>query len=196
MPWSTRASATGIEELVAEDGAAELILQDDGVLLRPWHVDDAAWYVASRDATIFRWTTEDPTLTTADAAAAIVRVHEREDLLSFAIADADSGALLGNLALVRDDADRSRGEVMYWLAPAGRGRGAATRAVRLLCRWAFAALGLCEITLQTHKDNLPSQRVAERTGFRQTNPQKEEPVQSDHLWFVLRHTEPDQGDLL
>ncbi|WP_280316962.1 GNAT family N-acetyltransferase [Nocardia wallacei] len=46
-----------------------------------------------------------------------------------------------------------------------RGQGAATRAVRLLSRWAFAYLDLSRLELTCAPDNLPSQRVAERCGF-------------------------------
>jgi hypothetical protein len=41
----------------------------------------------------------------------------------------------------------------------------ATRAVRLVCAWGFAALGLERIELQAAVENPASQRVAERAGF-------------------------------
>jgi RimJ/RimL family protein N-acetyltransferase len=54
--------------------------------------------------------------------------------------------------------------VSYWLAPAGRGGGAATRAVVLLAGWA-RELGMTRLTLHAHVGNVASQRVAERAGF-------------------------------
>jgi RimJ/RimL family protein N-acetyltransferase len=61
--------------------------------------------------------------------------------------------------------DRGRAGVGYWLRPEGRGRGAATEALRLVSRWAFEALGIERLNLITDPENTASQRVAERAGF-------------------------------
>jgi RimJ/RimL family protein N-acetyltransferase len=58
------------------------------------------------------------------------------------------------------------GAVGYWLLPEARGKGFATRAVRLICDWAFRDIGIPELRLVTEPENLASQRVAERAGFR------------------------------
>jgi RimJ/RimL family protein N-acetyltransferase len=63
------------------------------------------------------------------------------------------------------DAGQARAAVGYWLAPHARGRGIATRAVRLLARWALDDLGLARLQITCGPDNLASQRVAERAGF-------------------------------
>lgn len=55
--------------------------------------------------------------------------------------------------------------VGYWLLPEARGRGLATRAVRLVSAWAFRDLGLTELSLVTDSQNPWSQRVADRSGF-------------------------------
>jgi RimJ/RimL family protein N-acetyltransferase len=47
-----------------------------------------------------------------------------------------------------------------------RGRGVCTRALRLLAGWAFQELDLRRLELVTDPDNLASQRVAEKAGFR------------------------------
>ncbi|SDJ98637.1 Acetyltransferase (GNAT) domain-containing protein [Actinopolyspora mzabensis] len=46
-----------------------------------------------------------------------------------------------------------------------RGRGAATRTLRLLARWVFDHLTLARLELTCAPDNTASQRVAERCGF-------------------------------
>lgn len=56
------------------------------------------------------------------------------------------------------------GEASYFLSARARGRGLATRAVRLLARWAFDELDLARVELRVHPDNLASQKVAERAG--------------------------------
>ena len=139
-----------------------------GGILRPWTVDDAAWYVAARDAEIFRWTTERRDLTVAETEAAILRVNASDDVISWAIADAHGTTLFGNIALVYDQATRCA-EVSYFLAAAGRGRGMATAAVQAVCAWAFSALDIQRILLQTRPGNIRSQAVAQRAGFSHMN---------------------------
>jgi len=58
-----------------------------------------------------------------------------------------------------------RGTIGYWLLPESRGRGLATRAVRIVSRWAFDVLGLARLQLLAEPSNVASQRVAERSGF-------------------------------
>ncbi|MEP6697590.1 MAG: GNAT family protein, partial [Pseudonocardiales bacterium] len=54
----------------------------------------------------------------------------------------------------------------YWLAPQARGSGFAAEALAALAAWGFATLGLERIQLQAAEDNVASQRVALRAGFR------------------------------
>lgn len=56
--------------------------------------------------------------------------------------------------------------VGYMVAPWLRGRGAATRALRLACRWGFDHAGLTAIQWSAHLGNDASRRVAENAGFR------------------------------
>ena len=82
---------------------------------------------------------------------------------TFSICEVD-GPCLGHVFVNVATADR--GTVGYWLLPEARGKGLATRAVRLVSSWAFGDLGLARIGLLTEPSNLASQRVAERSGFR------------------------------
>src|SRR4051812_46037693 len=71
---------------------------------------------------------------------------------------------VGNVNLVRFSDDGLSAALGYWLVPAARGRGLATAAARLLCRWGFEELGLERIELLLEPGNAPSRRVAERLG--------------------------------
>ena len=51
------------------------------------------------------------------------------------------------------------------MLPEARRRGIATRAVRLLARWAFDELAIARLELTCGPDNEASQRVAARCGF-------------------------------
>jgi RimJ/RimL family protein N-acetyltransferase len=81
---------------------------------------------------------------------------------------ADDGRLLGSFSIMELDREPGYGEIGYWVAAAARGRGIATRAVRLLTDWARTELGLTRIEILPHKDNAPSRRVAEKAGYRDT----------------------------
>jgi RimJ/RimL family protein N-acetyltransferase len=93
-----------------------------------------------------------------DAARAGVAGH-------FAIAAAGDGTLLGSISLLRFAWPDRRCEVGYWLGADARGRGHATRAVGLVCRWGMRTLGLERIELLAAADNRASLQVAERAGF-------------------------------
>jgi RimJ/RimL family protein N-acetyltransferase len=84
----------------------------------------------------------------------------------FAIADAATSAGLGVVDLhldVRGEAGLA--SVGYWLLARERGRGSASRALRLLARWALTELGVERLYHTTAPGNVASQRVAERAGF-------------------------------
>ena len=144
-------------------------LRNGPTALRPWRDSDIEWMVAAcQDPEIPRWTSVPSPYREADARAFLLR---RYDSLAtgteapFAIVDAEAGGLLGSISLLRFAWADRRCEVGYWLAREARAHGHATRGVRLICAWAFEALGLERIELHAATGNLPSQRVAERAGF-------------------------------
>jgi len=141
----------------------------DGVTaLRPWRESDLAALVeACRDPEIVRWTRVPDNYGEADARASLLQRYD--GLLAgttapFAIVSL-SDELLGSISMMRLEWEYRRGEVGYWLARQARGRGHATRAVGLICAWAFSSLGLERIQLFAATGNAASQRVAERSGF-------------------------------
>ena len=146
-------------------------LTDDVIRLRALKPTDADWYaVAIRDELIQRFTSEAPDITSDDVRKAILNLRGQGNATGLLICDAVSGERLGNIALHHEN---GVGDVSYWLAATARGKGAATRALRLLSRWAFDRLGLDELRLWTHADNSASRRVAERAGFHR-DPQRDQ----------------------
>jgi RimJ/RimL family protein N-acetyltransferase len=83
----------------------------------------------------------------------------------FAVVDAETGDYLGFVALVRFDAEREEAEAGYMVSSAARGRGVATRALRLLTDWAFAELPVERIELLIDVANPASEVVAQRCGY-------------------------------
>jgi RimJ/RimL family protein N-acetyltransferase len=82
---------------------------------------------------------------------------------AFAIVDAHDG-FLGCAMAFGIEADEGKAELGYIVAPAARGRGVATAAVRLLTDWAFTERGLLRLELLISVDNVGSKVVAERAG--------------------------------
>jgi RimJ/RimL family protein N-acetyltransferase len=80
-----------------------------------------------------------------------------------AIADAASDRFLGAIGV--RPIEEHRASIGYWVAPAERGRGVATDAVRLLGRWALIQLSLRRLELFHFAGNDASGRVAEKVGF-------------------------------
>lgn len=73
------------------------------------------------------------------------------------------GAFAGDIGLY-NEAWSGQAMVGYSMLPDFRGRGIATRAVRLISAWAFA-IGVRRVTAGTAPDNIASQRVLEKAGF-------------------------------
>jgi RimJ/RimL family protein N-acetyltransferase len=63
------------------------------------------------------------------------------------------------------DAEARTVELGYVIAPAARGRGVATEALRLMVPWAFEVLGARRLVLLISVDNEGSKIVARRSGF-------------------------------
>ncbi|MEU1963933.1 GNAT family N-acetyltransferase [Micromonospora sediminicola] len=82
-----------------------------------------------------------------------------------AILDAVTGAFVGGCALVHDEPATGQAMLGYSLLPEARGRGLAARTVRLVAGWAFD-VGVARLWAGTRPENVASQRVLERAGFR------------------------------
>jgi [ribosomal protein S5]-alanine N-acetyltransferase len=135
-------------------------LEDDTILLRPLAETDVPAIVeACSDPEIPRWTSVPEPYTEADARAWVASAHEA----AFAIADRETGELLGAIGL--EDVGEGRGQVGYWVKRGARGRGVASRALRLLSAWALEA-AYERVQLVAEPANRASQRVAEKAGFR------------------------------
>jgi RimJ/RimL family protein N-acetyltransferase len=78
----------------------------------------------------------------------------------------DEGEFLGLALAPKIERDAQTAELGYIVAPAARGRGVATAALRLLTDWAFEELDMLRLELLIGSANEPSKRVAERNGYR------------------------------
>jgi len=165
--------------------AEQPTLTDGTVTLRPWRDDDIEPAAAGHDDDIDYWfgNAESPTV---EAQREIVRGwRERAasgDFASFVIEEATTGGPAG-VVEVRRIADRGV-ELSWWLYAGRRGRGLATRAVRVVTDWALTGAdqggwGATRVQARVEPGNKASMRVATRAGLRQEGVQRVEPGSGD-----------------
>src|SRR5450631_1119842 len=119
------------------------------IVLRPPQAGDAAAITAAvQDPDIPRFTMVPSPYTVDDAAAFIERsagLWHSGGAAPFVIVDATTGTLLGSVGVHALGLESTPAHVGYWVAAAARGRGVATRALRLVARWAVEDLGLSRV---------------------------------------------------
>jgi len=77
----------------------------------------------------------------------------------------EEGEVVGLLSVVRVPVDGEL-HIGYGIAPSRQRGGVATRAIASLIAWARMDARVTRITAETAVDNVPSQKVLERNGFR------------------------------
>ena len=143
-----------------------LSLRDDELEVRRLlPTDREAILLACQDPEIPRWT-DLPDPFTSDSALALLEDAARAwydgAVAELAIVVDDGMVGATHLAFYSD----WRASVAYWLAADARGRGFATRAVRLVTRWGFETYASLErIELWSIVGNEASDAVARRAGF-------------------------------
>jgi RimJ/RimL family protein N-acetyltransferase len=145
---------------------------DSQFILDGWKLEDASAHREfAEDAAAARflgWTVEDARALPDSHYVGVVERFQAEwndgSRLSLAIRDTANGRAVGAVEL-RPRAGAM--DVSYVVAPAFRRRGLASRAVTAVLSWAERELNVGVVLLNCHPDNLASQRVAEKCGFRE-----------------------------
>ncbi|MQA32305.1 GNAT family N-acetyltransferase [Modestobacter roseus] len=145
-------------------------LADDGVVLRAMTEDDWVLEQAlSRDPEVLRWTTHPPHLDEAAARQRMLDVADRAHRRlgqRYAVRPVEGGVEGPAVGMAALTVERSpEPSVGYALLPAGRGRGLAVAAVRLMTDWLLSVGHPC-VRLGMLPDNEASAAVAARAGYR------------------------------
>ena len=147
-------------------------LTDGVVRLRKWSEDDLGCIEeASHDRAITEGTTVPPVFTPEEGRAFVHRQWSRINdgvAVSFAVADAETDRAQGLVILPVRPQNGVAGLgywLGYWLAASARGRGRATRAVRLISDWALRDLSMQRVEAWVEPDNVASQQVLRHAGF-------------------------------
>jgi RimJ/RimL family protein N-acetyltransferase len=166
-------------------------LTDGVITLRPHRPGDAEAVAGfCDDPSILRWIPLPSPYTVADYEEWQAKARESREAgreLSLAIADADDRPV-GNLGFKHLDRP-GYAEIGYLMGAPSRGRGYASRALRLARDHALHELGAERVELLIHHDNEASQRVARAAGFAETGeyrpcPTGCTPDRADHKVFA------------
>ncbi|MFJ6659898.1 GNAT family N-acetyltransferase [Streptomyces sp. NPDC091377] len=152
----------------------EVKLSDGTITLSPLRLDDVEAHLAGEDELLVRWLNGGPG-TRAGVEAYVRYCREQWDtggpLRAFGIRVGAGEVLVGTVDLRFAGEGLAPGQVnvAYGLYPSWRGRGLATRAVLLACRYA-AGEGGAEAVIQVEPENPASAAVAQRAGFTPSKP--------------------------
>jgi RimJ/RimL family protein N-acetyltransferase len=148
--------------------SGRIVLGNDRVELREQLPPEAA-RIADGLPTDLRWVDEAPGEGTVVAAAMVVKAVAAGVYVpgwgSFTILRAGDGTAVGGIGF-HGAPHEGLVEIGYDLSVSARGAGWATDAVRLLATWALGQPGVRTVVATTEPENLPSQAVLSRAGFR------------------------------
>jgi len=160
-------------------------LTDGVVTLRRWRLEDVDAAVAGQDDLVAHWFGWPEDGVTAErqseAIAAWHRAYDNDRSVVAFVAEVE-GELVGCVDIRR--AGPGVGEMSWALFRGHRGRGYATRAVRMLADYALTevgqgGLGYWRVEAKVEPDNQASLRVATRSGLRREGLRRIEPGEGD-----------------
>lgn len=143
-------------------------LRSGRLLLRPWCEDDVAALIAAyAEDAIQRWHAR--TLESPREARELIDEWNRgwaaESAARWAVVDTTFEEVVGQTALRSIDLAEGEAEISYWVVARHRRIGVATAALDAISEWAFDQLGLSRLELHHSLLNVPSCRVAVKSGF-------------------------------
>lgn len=178
-------------------GSAQPVLTDSELILRPWTADDPPELVAAySDPAIRHWHIRSMTL--AEAEEWVVAANQGwidETTASWAVTTF-GGELSGRMTLGAINLDGGLADVRYWVVPAARGRGIASRALNVLTAWSITDLGLHRLELEHSTLNPSSCRVAEKAGYSLEGTRRSQLLHDDGWHDMHLHARLNQAELL
>jgi RimJ/RimL family protein N-acetyltransferase len=177
-------------------GPQPTISAPGGLLLRPWELSDAPVFLAAyQDPEIQHWHTRQPA--SEDQVRTWFEQYReawaQETGASWAVTRG-GGEVLGRMAMGGLNLDDGVAGCAYWVLPAARGAGVASRALTALSAWALGEAGFHRLHLDHSTRNNASCRVAVKAGFLLEGTKRRDAVHSDgrhdmHLHARIRGDE-------
>lgn len=123
---------------------------------------------------------------------------QKRNLFIFGIWERATGNYVGEIYLANPDWHVPSLELGYFVLRVSIGKGYAVEAAQATLRYAFEQMHVSRLDLQCREDNLASQKVAERCGFRLEGRQrlrhrKKDGTLVDRLWYGLLRSEWEES---
>lgn len=96
----------------------------------------------------------------------LVHYFMKEPLGTWALEDKVSHQMIGAIRFEKLNLTKQRAEIGYFLRQDFWGQGLATESLKLLSFLTFQEFNLRSLTIITHRENLASQKVAQKVGFK------------------------------
>ncbi|MFF6985348.1 GNAT family N-acetyltransferase [Streptomyces sp. NPDC010273] len=177
-PWLTLLWATGRGDLPGRDPVTDwrwhnnLVHDTDRLTLQGITPASATDLVGGGDGG-FEWIEGGPYTGTREAATFLLKAYRsgvhRPEFGVFTLVRREDGRAVGGLGFHGLPDEEGRVEVGYDLAAGARGHGYATEALRALSAWALARDDVRTVFATIERDNLASQAVVTRAGFRKVS---------------------------
>jgi RimJ/RimL family protein N-acetyltransferase len=162
-------------------GPQPVLAAQGDLVLRPWEPSDApVFFAAYQDPAIQHWHTRQPA--SEDQAREWFEQYrqnwEQEKGASWAVTRGGDD-VLGRMAVGSLNLDDGVAGCGYWVVPAARGAGVASRALTALSAWALGEAGFHRLHLDHSTRNHASCRVAVKAGFRLEGTKRSAAIHSD-----------------
>jgi RimJ/RimL family protein N-acetyltransferase len=181
--WRTLLWATGRGELPGRDPVTDwrwhnnLVHSTDRLTLQGVTPAAAADLVNGGDGG-FEWIEGGPYEGTREASTFLLKAYvsgvHRPEFGVFTVVRREDGRAVGGIGFHGVPDEEGRTEIGYDLAEGARGQGYATEALRALCDWALARDDVRTVFATIARDNLASQAVVTRAGFKKVSEDDEE----------------------
>lgn len=142
-----------LESVVIEDASAlfELVRREKKRLMKYFPISTSAMRSLA---------------TTEQYIQSLIRRTETKTMYTFSLQGKKSGDLMGLLFVKNIDWSVPKAEIAYFITETESGKGIMTNAVRILLKYCFETLKLERVYTRIAPENIGSQRVAIKNGFR------------------------------
>ncbi|MFC3932143.1 GNAT family N-acetyltransferase [Streptococcus dentapri] len=141
-------------------------LETQRLWLRPFNFEDSNDFYAithNPDNLAFIFPTQ---ASRSESDYLLVHYFMKEPLGTWAIEDKTSQHMLGAIRFENLNLSKGYAELGYFINQEYWGQGLATESLKTLSFLAFQEFGLKTLSIITHKENIASQRVAQKAGFK------------------------------
>ena len=117
--------------------------------------------------------------------------RDAEDL-NFGVFLKENGKFIGritvrNFHLFQQDAEKRSVFLSFWLTPEVQGKGLGTELLREICRFCFEDLNLHKIFAGVFTQNIPSQKLLAKIGFREIGLLRKHYLKNDEYYDSTRY---------